>query len=89
MAPTERWMQQVARIVIMAAVGFLKGCCYLVHDRDTKFGSGFERILASAEWNHCVYPGRGAEILLPAARMGWQFFWAPDGTDFKTSVIPD
>ena len=50
-------MQQVARIVIMAAVGFLKGCCYLVHDRDTKFGSGFERILASAEWIHCVYPG--------------------------------
>ena len=41
-------MQQVARNVTMAEVGFLNGCRYLLHDRDTKFSSGFERILACA-----------------------------------------
>jgi len=38
--PTEAWMQQMGRNVTMAEVGFLNGCRYLLHDRDTKFTSG-------------------------------------------------
>jgi putative transposase len=38
------WMQQMARNVTMASVGFLNGCKYLLHDRDAKFWAGFDAI---------------------------------------------
>jgi putative transposase len=44
-SPTEAWMRQVARNVTMSEVGFLHGCRYLLHDRDTKFSAGFGQIL--------------------------------------------
>jgi len=46
--PTEAWMRQVARNVTMAEVGFLNGCRYLLHDRDTNFSRSFEQILSAA-----------------------------------------
>jgi putative transposase len=44
-APDRRWMEQMARNVTLADVGFLNGCRYLLHDRDTKFCAGFDGIL--------------------------------------------
>ena len=34
--PNEEWMKQIARNVTMDGCGFLEGCQYLVHDRDSK-----------------------------------------------------
>jgi putative transposase len=44
-APDQRWMAQMARNMTMAEVGFLNGCRYLLHDRDTKFCAAFDGIL--------------------------------------------
>jgi hypothetical protein len=46
--PTEAWMGQVAWNVTMAEVGFLRGCRYVLHDRDPKFTRGFDQILSAA-----------------------------------------
>ena len=42
------WMDQIARSLTLAEVGFLSGCRYLLHDRDTKFTAAFDAILRSA-----------------------------------------
>jgi putative transposase len=47
-APGGLWMDQIARSLTLADVGFLSGCRYLLHDRDTKFTSAFDAILRSA-----------------------------------------
>jgi transposase InsO family protein len=44
-SPDRRWMEQMARNVTLAEVGFLNGCRYLLHDRDTKFCAAFDGIL--------------------------------------------
>ena len=46
--PDERWVKQLARNVTMADVGFLEGCRYLIHDRDTKFSLRFRIVLEAA-----------------------------------------
>jgi putative transposase len=45
--PDERWMQQIARNVTMEECGALQDCCYLLHDRDTKFTHSFRAIIES------------------------------------------
>src|SRR6266571_595376 len=40
-SPDRRWMEQMARNMSLADVGFLNGCRYLLHDRDAKFCSAF------------------------------------------------
>jgi transposase len=45
--PNESWMKQIARNVTMADWGFLEGCKYLIHDRDTKFCRSFRSIITS------------------------------------------
>ena len=35
--PGQEWMEQQARNATMEEWGFLRGCRYLLHDRDTKF----------------------------------------------------
>ncbi len=45
--PCEIWMKQIARNITMADWGFLSGCNYLIHDRDTKFYTSFRAIIAS------------------------------------------
>ena len=42
--PTDPWMQQIARNVTMDGCGFLEGCRYLLHDRDTKFTERFNAL---------------------------------------------
>ena len=44
-SPDRRWMEQMARNISFVDVGFLKGCRYLLHDRDTKFCVAFDGIL--------------------------------------------
>ena len=46
--PDEIWMKQMARNVTMADWGFLSGCQYLIHDRDSKFCDSFRSIVDSA-----------------------------------------
>ena len=45
--PNEQWMNQIARNVTMEGWGFLTGCKYLIHDRDTKFCNSFRGIIKS------------------------------------------
>ena len=47
-APNGLWMEQIARSLTLAYVGFLCGCRYLLHDRDTKFTAAFDAILKAA-----------------------------------------
>ncbi len=44
-SPDQRWMEQMARNLSLAEVGFLSGCRYLLHDRDTKFCAAFDGVL--------------------------------------------
>jgi putative transposase len=44
-SPDQRWMEQMARNLSLAEVGFLSGCRYLLHDRDAKFCAALEGIL--------------------------------------------
>ena len=44
-SPDQRWMEQMARNLSLAEVGFLSGCRYLLHDRDAKFCAAFDGLL--------------------------------------------
>jgi hypothetical protein len=57
-----RWMQQMARNVSHADVGFLSGCRYLLHDRDAKFCAGFDAILESAGIHAVRLPPRSPNL---------------------------
>lgn len=43
--PDKQWMAQMARNLTFDGEGFLCGCRYLLHDRDTKFCAAFDGIL--------------------------------------------
>ncbi len=45
--PNEDWMKQIARNLTMADWGFLSGCKYLSHDRDSKFCKSFRSMIKS------------------------------------------
>ena len=47
LCPDSDWMKQMARNVTMAGEGMLRGCRYLLHDRDTKFCAAFGEVLSS------------------------------------------
>ena len=46
--PHEGWMNQIARNVTMADIGFLEGRRYLIIDRDSKYAASFRAISKSA-----------------------------------------
>ena len=46
--PDEAWMKQMARNATMDDCGAVRGCRYLLHDRDTKFTQSFRAIRAIA-----------------------------------------
>src|SRR5260221_10266796 len=54
--PDERWMQQIARNVTMEGCGALRDCCYLLHDRDTKYTQSFRAIIASGQVEPLMLP---------------------------------
>ena len=46
--PAHGWMEQQARNATMEEWGFLRGCRYLLHDRDTKFCASFRELIGQA-----------------------------------------
>lgn len=65
--PDSAWMRQVARN-LTAEGGFLEGKRYLLHDRDTKFCSGFRSILRSAGTRCVALPPRSPNLNAIAER---------------------
>ena len=45
--PGHEWMEQQARNATMEEWGFLRGCRYLLHDRDRKFCASFRELIES------------------------------------------
>lgn len=67
--PDEKWMKQIARNITMADTGFLSGCRYLIHDRDTKFFKSFDEILKSVDINPVKLPARSPNLNAYAERL--------------------
>ena len=49
-------MQQVARNATLEGEGYLKGCRYVLHDRDKKFRTDFRQTLAAGDVKCVVLP---------------------------------
>jgi hypothetical protein len=47
--PGQEWMEQRARNATMEEWGFLRGCRYLLHDRDTKFCASFRELIGKCQ----------------------------------------
>jgi putative transposase len=60
--PDEKWMKQVARNVTTADWGFLEGCRYLIHDRDSKFCESFQKIIKSFDIEPIKLPARSPNL---------------------------
>ena len=61
-SPDLAWMKQMARNMTLADTGFLCGCRYLLHDRDTKFCTAFDGILAAAGIKAVTLPPRSPNL---------------------------
>jgi len=61
-SPDSRWMEQMARNVTLADIGFLGGCRYLLHDRDAKFCAAFDAILKSVGIQALRLPPRSPNL---------------------------
>src|SRR5712672_2472796 len=66
--PDERWMQQIARNVTMEGCGALRDCCYLLHDRDTKYTISFRAIIESGRVKTLPLPARSPNLNAYAER---------------------
>jgi hypothetical protein len=66
--PNEAWMKQIARNVTMDEWGFLEGCRYLIHDRDTKFTDSFRAIVRSGHVEPLKLPARSPNLNAYAER---------------------
>jgi len=66
--PNERWMKQIARNVTMDEWGFLDGCRYLLHDRDTKFTDSFRALIKSSHVEPLKLPARSPNLNAHAER---------------------
>jgi len=60
--PNEPWMKQIARKATMEGCGVLRGCRYLLHDRDTKFTCSFRAIIASGQVKPLRLPARSPNL---------------------------
>ena len=67
--PNEAWMKQIARNVTKDEWGFLEGCRYLIHNRDTKFTDSFSVIVKSSHVEPLKLPVRSPN--LNAYAEGW------------------
>jgi len=61
-SPDQHWMEQMARNLSMAEVGFLSGCRYLLHDRDAKFCAAFDSILTAVGIHTIKLPPRSPNL---------------------------
>ena len=66
--PEACWMQQVARNATLEDTGYLKGCRYLLHDRDKKFCAEFRETLAAGGVNCVALPARSPNLNCHAER---------------------
>ena len=66
--PDSCWMEQVARNATMEGTGYLKGCRYLLHDRDTKFCREFRETLAVGGVKCTPLPARSPDLNAHAER---------------------
>ena len=57
-----RWMEQQARNATMEEWGFLRGCRYLLHDRDTKFCASFRELIESGSIKTIRLPVRSPNL---------------------------
>ena len=55
-------MEQMARNVTLAEIGFLCGCRYLLHDRDAKFCAAFDGVLESVGIKAVLLPPRSPNL---------------------------
>ena len=61
-SPDSGWMQQMARNVTLAEIGFLDGCRYLLHDCDAKFCAALDGILESVGIKAVRLPPRSPNL---------------------------
>jgi hypothetical protein len=61
--PDQEWMEQQARNLTMEQWGCLRGCRYLLHDRDTKFCESFRELIESGNVNPLRLPAREFELV--------------------------
>jgi hypothetical protein len=66
--PDREWMQQVARNATMEDSGYLKGCRYLLHDRDSKFCREFQDTLKAGGVICTPLPARSPNLNAYAER---------------------
>jgi transposase InsO family protein len=66
--PNEAWMKQIARNVTRDEWGFLEGCRYLIHDRDTKYTDSFRAIVKSSHVEPLKLPARSPNLNAYAER---------------------
>jgi hypothetical protein len=60
--PDQEWMEQQARNMTMEQWGCLKGCRYLLHDRDRKFCSSFRELIESGSVKPIRLPARSPNL---------------------------
>jgi hypothetical protein len=60
--PGHEWMEQQARNAIMEEWGFLRGCRYLLHDRDAKFCASFRERIESGSVKTIYLPARSPNL---------------------------
>src|SRR6266852_91854 len=60
--PDAGWLQQVARNATLEGTGYLKGCRYVLHDRDKKFCVDFRDTLAAGGVSCVALPARSPNL---------------------------
>ena len=60
--PDQEWMEQQARNMTMEEWGSLRGCRYLLHDRDTKFCESFRELIESGNVDPLRLPARSPNL---------------------------
>jgi hypothetical protein len=60
--PDHQWMEQQARNATVEGWGFLRGCRYLLHDRDTKFCASFRELIESGSVETIRLPARSPNL---------------------------
>jgi transposase InsO family protein len=60
--PGHEWMEQQARNATMEEWAFLRGCRYLLHDRDTKFCASFRELIESGSVKTIRLPARSPNL---------------------------
>jgi putative transposase len=66
--PDQEWMEQQARNMTMEEWGCLRGCRYLLHDRDAKFCQSFRELIKRGSVNPLRLPARSPNLNAYAER---------------------